>query len=108
MFQDLGMEVVSSVGFACADALHIAHIPDQAKERAIVELLATKRDRLDAVVQCGTDMSFVDVAERLEPRLGVPLLSINAVTFWYALRQSGIAAPLRGGGRLLRELASGV
>jgi maleate isomerase len=103
MFEDLGFEVVSSVGFACANALHIAHIPDEAKERAITELLATRANRLDAVVQCGTNMSLVDVTERLEPRLGIPILGINAVTFWYALRESGIRAPLVGAGRLLRE-----
>jgi len=103
MFEDVGFDVVSTVGFACANALHIAHIPDEAKERAIAELLATKANRLDAVVQCGTNMSFIDVAERLEPRLGLPLLGINAVTFWHALRQQGIAAPLRAGSRVLRE-----
>lgn len=103
MFEDLGFEVVSSVGFACSDALHIAHIPDSAKERAIRERLATPANRLDAVVQCGTNMSLLDVTERLEPELGIPILGINAVTFWYALRENGITAPLVGGGRLLRE-----
>jgi len=103
MFEDLGFEVVSSVGFACANALHIAHIPDEAKERAITELLATPKNRLDAVVQCGTNMSMVDVTEKLEPSLKIPILGINAVTFWYALREHGITAPLARSGRLLRE-----
>jgi maleate isomerase len=103
MFEELGFEVVTSVGFSCANALHIAHVPDVAKERAIVELLATKRNRLDAVVQCGTNMSLIDVAEKLEPVVGIPVLGINAVTFWYALRENGFEAPLRGAGRLLRE-----
>jgi len=40
MFKELGFEVVSSVGFSCANALHIAHVPDWAKEKAILELLA--------------------------------------------------------------------
>jgi maleate isomerase len=103
MFEDLGFEVSASVGFACADALHIAHVPDSAKERAIRELLAVPKNRLDAVVQCGTNMSLVQVSERLEPALGIPILGINAVTLWYALRENGFTAPLRGGGRLLRE-----
>ncbi len=103
LFADMGFEVVASVGFSCAHAGHIAHVPDWAKERAVLELLATPRNRLDAVVQCGTNMSLVDVAERLEPQIGIPILGINAVTFWYALRETGIAAPLVGGGRLLRE-----
>lgn len=103
MFEDLGYEVVASVGFSCANAVHIAHVPDWAKEKAIVELLATEDNRLDAVVQCGTNMSLADVAERLEPMLGLPILGINPVTFWYALRENGFDGPLHGGGRLLRE-----
>lgn len=103
MFRDLGYEVVASVGFSCANALHIAHVPDWAKEKAIVELLAKPANRLDAVVQCGTNMSLIQVSERLEPVLGIPILGINAVIFWYALRENGFEGPLAGGGRLLRE-----
>lgn len=103
MFEELGFEVVSSVGFSCAHALHIAHVPDWAKEKAILELLATDKNQLDAVVQCGTNMSLSQVSERLEPLLGIPILGINAVLFWYALRENGLESPLSGGGRLLRE-----
>ena len=103
MFRDLGYEVVASVGFSCANALHIAHVPDWAKEKAIVELLATPANRLDAVVQCGTNMSLIQISERLEPVVGIPILGINAVIFWYALRENGFEGPLAGGGRLLRE-----
>ncbi len=103
MFEELGYEVVASVGFSCANALHIAHIPDDAKERAILELLATESNALDAIVQCGTNMSMIDVAQRLEPLIGIPILGINATTFWYALRENGFVGPLAGGGRLLQE-----
>ncbi|MDX2265639.1 MAG: hypothetical protein NW215_11805 [Hyphomicrobiales bacterium] len=103
MFEDLGFEVAATFGFACANALHIAHVPDWAKEKAILELLATPENRLDAIVQCGTNMSLSQVAERLEPVIDIPILGINAVTFWHALRETGIAASVRGAGRLLRE-----
>lgn len=103
MFTELGFDVVSSVGFSCANALHIAHVPDWAKERAILELLATDGNRLDAVVQCGTNMSLVDVTEKLEPVIGIPILGINATTFWYALRENGFEGALAGAGRLLQE-----
>ena len=103
MFEELGFEVVSSVGFSCANALHIAHVPDWAKEKAILELLANDANELDAVVQCGTNMSLIDVTEKLEPMVGIPILGINAVTFWYALRENGFEGPLVGAGRLLRE-----
>ncbi len=103
MFEELGFEVVSSVGFSCAHAVHIAHVPDWAKEKAILELLAKDENQLDAVVQCGTNMSLIDVSEKLEPVVGIPILGINAVTFWYALRENGFEAALVGAGRLLRE-----
>jgi maleate isomerase len=103
MFDDLGYHVVGSVGFSCANAADIAHVPDWAKQRAILELLATAQNQLDAVVQCGSNMSFVQVAEALEPVIGIPVLGINAVTFWHALRQAGIEARADAAGRLFRE-----
>jgi maleate isomerase len=102
MFEDLGYEVVTSIGFACGNTQHIAHIPDSAKERAVVEM-ASAHNNLDAIVQCGTNMSMINVTEKLEPSLGIPILGINAVSFWYALREAGFSETLVGGGRLLRE-----
>lgn len=103
MFEDLGFEVVSSVGFSCGNVQHIAHIPDWAKEKAIAELLATAGNRLDAIVQCGTNMSLNAVLERLEPVVGIPIIGVNAALLWHALRENGFSGPLVGGGRLLRE-----
>lgn len=103
MFQDLGYDVVATFGFACANALHIAHVPDWAKERAIMEFLATDANGLDAIVQCGTNMSLAQVSEKLEPVIGIPILGINAVTFWYALRENGFEGAIEGAGRLLRD-----
>jgi len=103
MFEDLGFDVVASVGFSCANALHIAHIPNWAKEKAIIGLLANDVNQIDAVVQCGTNMSMVDVCEKLEPIIGIPVLGINAVTFWYALRENGFDGALMRAGRLLRD-----
>jgi maleate isomerase len=48
-------------------------------------------------------MSMINVSEKLEPMIGIPILGINAVTFWYALRETGFTSPLVGAGRLLRE-----
>jgi len=43
------------------------------------------------------------LADEAERWLGKPVIAINAATFWYALRQNGIADQLQGFGRLLRE-----
>ncbi len=103
MFTDQGFDVVATFGFACGNAQHIAHIPNEAKERAVIELLATKDNRLDAIVQCGTNMSMTATAEALESKIGIPILGINATLLWYALRESGITARAHHAGRLLRE-----
>lgn len=103
MFEDLGFEVGSSVGFSCANVQHIAHIPDWAKEKAITELLARADNQLDAIVQCGTNMSLNPALERLEPAVGSPIIGVNVAILWYALRGNGFHASLKGGGRLLRE-----
>jgi maleate isomerase len=103
MFGDLGFDVAASVGFCCEFALHIAHIPDWAKEKAIIELLATADNRLDAIVQCGTNMSLSQVSARLEPRIGIPVIGINGALLWHTLRENGFAAPVHGGSLLLRD-----
>lgn len=103
MFEELGFDVAARVGLACADARQIAHVPEWAKEGAVFELWDRGAQRLDAIVQCGTNMSVLEVAARLEPVLGIPVLGNNPVTFWYALRSAGVTAPVHHGGRLLRE-----
>lgn len=102
MFSDLGFEVVAAVGLACGNTQHIAHIPDWAKEKAIFEM-ATAANKLDAIVQCGTNMGMINVAQKLEPVFNIPILGINTVLFWYALRECGLTGALQGGGRLLKE-----
>ena len=103
MFEDMGYEVVTSFGFSCTSLPDIAHIPDPAKEEAILKYIATPENKLDAVVQLGTNMSMINVTEKLESKIGIPILGINAVTFWYALRENGFKDPLIKSGRLLKE-----
>ena len=103
MFQDLGYEVVADFGFSCTKLVDIAHIPDEAKEEAILKYLATPENKLDAIVQCGSNMSMLNVSEKLEKQLGIPILGINAVTLWYALRENGFTKPLNKSSRLLKE-----
>ncbi|MCL9781595.1 hypothetical protein M9194_09170 [Vibrio sp. S4M6] len=103
MFQDLGYNVVADVGLACGNTQHIAHIPDSLKQSAILGLLDAKGNKLDAIVQCGTNMSFVNLAEQFESSIGVPLLSINAVVLWHALRSNGILDKLINASRIFRD-----
>lgn len=102
VFADLGYDVVSTFGFSCSLARHVAHVPDWAKERAILEYLAPPGAAVEAVVQCGTNMSMCAIAERLEPVIGIPIVGINAGLLWHMLRSRGINTALSGGGALLR------
>ena len=69
----------------------------------ILQHLATPVYKLDAILQLGTNMSMVHIAEKLESEIGIPILGINAVTFWYALRENGFLNPIQKASRLLRE-----
>ena len=58
---------------------------------------------VEAIVQVGTNLSFVAQADRLEAELGKPVIAINAATLWHALREHGIDDRVSGSGALLRE-----
>ena len=55
------------------------------------------------ILQAGTNLYFAELAAQLEKELGKPVLSINALTFWHALRTNGIADRIAGFGSLLAE-----
>lgn len=101
VFTELGFEVVRELGFGCASTIDIGHVPFDAKKRAIVEVLAGPD--VDAVIQCGTNLSLTPVIEAVEPLIGKPVLGINQTLLWYALRETGFAEKLDGAGRLFRE-----
>ena len=60
-------------------------------------------DDVDLILQAGTNLPFAPLASKLEAELGKPVLAINAITFWHALRTNGIADRVSGFGSLLEE-----
>ena len=60
-------------------------------------------DDVDAIIQCGTNLSTVDVFPTLEHWLQKPMIPINIACIWHALRASGIHDRVTGRGRLLEE-----
>jgi maleate isomerase len=100
-FEEAGFEVVRFKGLRCPTATSIADVPED-------QLLPIVRDELngpdvEAIVQVGTNLSMVRLADEAERWLGKPVLAINAVTLWLALRTNGIPDQMRGFGSLLRE-----
>jgi maleate isomerase len=92
--------VVALLGLRCPTAVSIAHQGEATLRRAIAEV---NRPDVDTIVQVGTNLSMVRLADAADGELGKPVIAINAATFWYALRSNGIADRLSGFGRLLRD-----
>lgn len=98
-FEDLGYEVVALKGLKSPSPMLIAHESKQTLKRAAQEV----SEGADAVVQCGTNLAFAEVATIAEFWLEKPVVAINTATYWHALRSMGIMDRVHGHGRLLSE-----
>ncbi|QBY04525.1 Asp/Glu racemase [Thalassotalea sp. HSM 43] len=99
-FSDIGFEVHKVKGLNRPSATAIAETKIQDVVNAIHEV---DHDSVDAIVQCGTNLSTVDLFPTYEHILGKPLLPINVATVWHALRACGVNDKITGKGRLLEE-----
>ena len=99
-FSEIGFEVKRVAGLSCPSATAIA-------ETGIRQVMDAVRqvdgDDVDAIVQCGTNLSTVDVFPTLELWLQKPMLPINIATIWHTLRSCGVNDRVTGKGRLLEE-----
>ena len=99
-FTEVGFDVKRVKGLKCATATSIA---DVTEEEVIAALKELDGDDIDAIVQCGTNLSMVSIADEASKWLGKPVLAINAVCLWHALRSMGIDDQFYGHGIMLRE-----
>ncbi len=99
-FTEAGFDVAAVTGLRCASATAIAAVGPGEIAEAIRSIDGPD---VEAVVQVGTNLSFVAQADGLEGWLGKPVIAINAATLWHALRAQGFADTLDGATRLLRE-----
>ena len=99
-FSDLGFTVARIKGLKCPTAVAIAHVSEETLRKTLLEL---DGDDVDALVQVGTNLSMVRLADEAERWLGKPVIAINAATWWLALRQNGIKDKVYGAGSLLRD-----
>ncbi|MEM9489486.1 MAG: arylmalonate decarboxylase, partial [Myxococcota bacterium] len=99
-FSELGVEVIAHKGLRCPSAVAIAQVSEATLRDTLREL---DSDRVDAIVQVGTNLSMVGLADEAERWLGKPVIAINAATWWLALRANGIDDRIHGCGSLLRD-----
>ncbi|MBD2516658.1 arylmalonate decarboxylase [Nostoc sp. FACHB-973] len=99
-FSDIGVEVVRLKGLRCSTAIAIAEVSEDTLRNYLMEI---DGDDVDGIVQMGTNLSMLRLADEAERWLKKPVIAINAATWWYALRHNNIGDRLYGCGRLLRE-----
>lgn len=98
--EEAGFEVKRLIGLKCASPRLIAHTSEDDVRAAYRTL---DGDDVDALVQVGTNLAGMRVAAEAERWLGKPVLSMNALTYWHALRRLGIEDRIYGHGRILEE-----
>lgn len=99
-YEECGFDVESVKGLKCPSATAIAEVTER-------ELIAALREvdspDVDAIVQVGTNLSMLELADEAERWLDKPVISINGATLWHALRANGFDDRFEGYGTLLRE-----
>ncbi|MBI3967385.1 MAG: arylmalonate decarboxylase [Chloroflexi bacterium] len=99
-FEQCGYEVVAVDELKCPNAIAIAHVDEDTLRQAI---LRVNLPDVDAIVQVGTNLSMLQLADEAERWLKKPVIAINAAIYWQALRANGVKDKFRGFGTLLRE-----
>jgi maleate isomerase len=97
-FVEAGFDVVRLKGLKCTTPRLIAQVPLQDIRGALRDL---DGDDIDALLTLGTALPAAGVAAEAERWLGKPVLAVNVVSYWHALRQCGIEDRVPGHGRIL-------
>ncbi len=99
-FEKIGYELKSIKGLNRPSATAIAETTIRQVIDAVREV---DGDDVDAIVQCGTNLSTVDLFPTLEHVLEKPLIPVKLATVWHSLRACGIQDRITGKGRLPEE-----
>jgi maleate isomerase len=99
-FVEAGFDVVRLKGLKCATPRAIAQVPLQDIRNALREL---DGDDVEAILTLGTALPAGRVAAEAERWFGKPVIAVNVVSYWHAIRQCGIEDRVQGFGRILEE-----
>ena len=102
-FMEAGFDVVRLKGLACKTPRLIAQVPQQDIRNALRELDGPISRRCLTV---GTALPSSAVAAEAERWFGKPVIAVNTVSLWDALRRCGIEDRVFGYGRMLEEFSA--
>ncbi|MEM7741961.1 MAG: arylmalonate decarboxylase [Pseudomonadota bacterium] len=97
-FNDCGYSVARDVCLECKSWTDISRVTESELRRVLLDL---DGDDVDALVQVGTNLSMMRLADEMETRLNKPVVAINAATYWHALRTNALPDQTEGFGQLL-------
>ncbi|MBI4319313.1 MAG: aspartate/glutamate racemase family protein [Chloroflexi bacterium] len=101
-------EFLEASGFEVPVAEHLDISPvdlhEQPPEVAYELAVAAYRKGCDGVFCSCTAFRTVEIIDRVERELGVPMVSANQATMWLLLREAGVRKPIAGYGELLKHL----
>jgi maleate isomerase len=98
LFRDIGYEVGRAKHLQRQKPTDIAATPEAELRHAVLDLESSD---IEAIVQLGANLPMWRVAVEAERWLSKPVLSVNTVTYWHALRSCGIKDRIPSEGRLL-------
>ncbi len=100
LWEACGYAVSGAHGLNRGSAFEIVDTSEDALRAGMTEIAATDADVV--LVTC-TNLFAMRLADEVERGVGKPILHINSVLLWHALRSNGFDDRLDGCGRLLRE-----
>jgi maleate isomerase len=98
-----GAEGFTAVKSARLDETESIRIADVAFERIKQLLREADSSQAECIVVTGANLPATVVIDEMEAELGKPIFDSIGVTLWKALQMTGIAVPLHGWGKLLRD-----
>jgi maleate isomerase len=99
-FEGAGYRVGAIKGLRHPTPLHIATATAELIDRCIDEI---DGPGIDCIVKVGTNSAIARLVAGIERRVGKPVLAVNTVTYWAALRALGIDDRLKGFGSLVES-----
>lgn len=99
-FEEAGFNIPRLIGLKCPSPVQIAHTT---AAQVIDALKQLDGDDIDAIVQVGTNLAAIELCAQAERWLAKPVLAINAITYWDALRRLGIDDSIHNCGLVLER-----
>ncbi|MDN4016429.1 maleate cis-trans isomerase family protein [Zwartia panacis] len=95
-----GFKVLDEIGLNLPSTVSTASItPQEWRDKA----LSMRRADADAYFLSCTNIRVLSIIDELEDLLQAPVITSNQAMLWHCLRQSNVADPIQGYGKLLRE-----